>query len=607
MSTRAITFMDTSPESCDHLRQAIDDEINSLEESTRALKSRQNELASISRLSPETLVAIFFFLSLSTWRDEKGNMTWIRVAHVCRLWRKISFNHPRFWSHINLTKLTPVGVAEILARVKTAPLHLEVDLTMWGTEQIVAFEKQLETHISHTRHLSIRRGHLPTLLEHIVSSAPILEFLSLAPLPSSPQVTIPNDIFNCTTPSLINLELESCDNIWMSPFHKGLRSLRILKLSTEAKPKLEDWLDALNEMPQLEELFLQSAAPLAPLAGPLISEPPSRSATLPSLTRFNISDSSKECALAMAHLVLPALTRLHVDVKSQGWNGEDVRLVIPYVARNVCGIQDIEPLRSVLFTGEEKRTEIVAWTMPDTDIKVCNPTTLLSESVSARLMFTATGRNWRREVTIAIYDALFALLPVESVSTFSARNHTRLGKEFWLNQAPRLPSLERVWLAPTAVKAFRDMLAEDAPPDGPRLPLLTKLTVFCVTWTPMRTYHFRDMLIERAEQGVPLESLDLRSCEVPVHDHSQQIFAEIVVDVQNPQYLSWTADEWAETESRGEVKYDDDWDQEPWYGFEYSEEDEVCDDYEGPFDGMDFENIREELDPEDGLPYGWDY
>jgi hypothetical protein len=219
--------MDTSPESCDHLRQAIDDEINSLEESKRALKSRQNELAPISRLPPETLAAIFSFFSLSTWRGETGkyewlietgSITWICVAHVCRLWREIALSYPRFWSHIDLTKLTPVGMAEILPRAKTLPLYMEADATKWSAEQIVAFGKQLETHISHTRHLSISGGRLPTLLERLVSSAPILELLSLSsksPRYSSPesQAIIPDNLFNRTTPSLTNLELESCNII----------------------------------------------------------------------------------------------------------------------------------------------------------------------------------------------------------------------------------------------------------------------------------------------------------------------------------------------------------------------------------------------------------
>ena len=96
------------------------------------------------------------------------------------------------------------------------------------------------------------------MLDRLVSSAPTLEFLSLShkPRPSaSAKVVIPIDLFNCTAPSLTSLELKSCDISWKSPLLKRLRSLEILRLSTEARPTLEDWLGALNEMPQLETLI----------------------------------------------------------------------------------------------------------------------------------------------------------------------------------------------------------------------------------------------------------------------------------------------------------------------------------------------------------------
>jgi hypothetical protein len=105
------TVMDTSPTgSSDCLRQAIDDEINSSEESTRALKSRHNTLAFISRLPPETLAAIFSFLSPSAWDQEAGHLAQICVAHVCCQWHETALNHPCLWSHINFTNLMPAGV-----------------------------------------------------------------------------------------------------------------------------------------------------------------------------------------------------------------------------------------------------------------------------------------------------------------------------------------------------------------------------------------------------------------------------------------------------------------------------------------------------------------
>ena len=140
----------TSPESRDHLRQAIIDESNSLEASAQALKSHHNELAPISRLPYEVLATIFSLLSVIAWNEGSGHLAWIYVAHVCHRWRETALNHPCFWSYINLTKLTPVGMAEILSRAKTVPLHLEADLTKWDEAPFEVVETQLEAHISHT-------------------------------------------------------------------------------------------------------------------------------------------------------------------------------------------------------------------------------------------------------------------------------------------------------------------------------------------------------------------------------------------------------------------------------------------------------------------------
>jgi hypothetical protein len=63
------------------------------------------------------------------------------------------------------------------------------------------------------------------------------------------------------------------------------------------------------------------------------------------------------------------------------------------------------------------------------------------------------------------------------------------------------------------------------------------------------------------------------------------------------------------TGPREEVEFDNDWDSDPWYGLDYSEEEYVCDDYVGLFDGIVvFDNIRVEeyYNPDDGgVPLGW--
>ncbi|KAF8492740.1 hypothetical protein F5888DRAFT_1636895 [Russula emetica] len=578
-----------------------DSESTSSEASTRALKSRRNELAPISRLPPETLATIFTFLSASAWNERDVYLEWIRVAHVCRRWREAALDHPRFWSHINFTKLTPAGMAEILTRAKMAPLHLEADVSIWRTAQVEAFERQLEAHISHTRHLSLS-GSLQTAFARLLSSAPTLESLSLSHKYQVygllPVAIVPDNLLNCTAPNLTSLELENCDISWKSPLLKGLRNLQILDISTKARPKFEDWLDALNEMSNLQTLSLQSATPLAPLASPLIPGP-SRAITLPSLTHFRIHASAKDCALALAHLLLPALTRLHVDVDSYDEEGEDVRLVIPYVARNVYVQHDIEPIRSILIAGERTCTDVLTWTRPGADIKVCGPNALVEMSSSACLVFAAKGKGWNYGVDAAIFDALLTLLPVNFVLTFTAQNRARLSKEFWLSHAPR-----HAWFL-TQSRHFTEMLAEDIPPDGPRLPSLTKLTLVDVTLTALRTYHLLDLLIKRVEQGVPLEVLDLRTCVAA--DRAIQLLAEIVVDVQEPldapQMVIEEFEFFKHVECCDEIEYDDG--RKPWYGrYGDMDDDEGEDEDEGYDDEFDYnEELEYQLYDEDDTDY----
>lgn len=179
---------------------------------------------------------------------------------------------------------------------------------------------------------------------------------------------IPDSIFNNTVPKLKCVKLCGFSVNWKSSLLKGLQTFQILRPPGSIEPpKLDDWLDGLGEMSQLESLTVYSATPAVPDGDQFISEP-RRTVGLPFLTQFKISASAKVCALALAHLVLPALTSLHVAPQSHCGNGEDVRLLIPFVARYAHGQQDTAPLQSILFSSESWHTRILIWTVPDADV-----------------------------------------------------------------------------------------------------------------------------------------------------------------------------------------------------------------------------------------------
>ena len=534
--------IDDSPE-C--LRRAIDDELESLEKSARTLKLRRNALAPISRLPPETIAIVFSFLSLPREYvrlfsgDKQDNLSWLRVSHVCHRWREIALNQPRFWSRIDFTTLTSAAATEVLSRSKMAPLELEANLSCvhWGKDRLDAFREQLATHVSHTCRLSITAdGHdLQSVVARLTSPAPTLEWLSLVVedetylrLGISAKVNIPHVLFDGTAPRLSRLQLDHCDINWMSPLFKGLRNLELQTLQT--RPSLGEWLDAMEEMQQLETLVVNYATPKAPPVGTPVSDP-TRVITHPSLTKLILSASASDCTLALAHLVLPALTKVRVDVTSDLPGGDDVRALIPHFSRNAHGPRDGEPLRSILVSGEPSLTEVVMWTAGGADMEVQNPVSLIGATLTARAIFTASGHTWRFGTDVEIFDATLAALPLGSLNTLTVQNSSRFTERLWLAHAPRWPLLERVRLVGTVVKSFTTVLAKQTPSEGPLLPSLTKLSLLNTLHTDDMS-QLLDMLTKRVEQGVPLEALDLRACEAT--DQAVRLFGEIVVDVQGP-------------------------------------------------------------------------
>ena len=412
----------------DHVRK-IDGDIKVLKCVVQEMEYCRNTLVPISRLPPETLAVIFSLLPFIA-HDSDGvpYLASIYVSRVCRRWREIALSFPSLWSHIHFTKLTPTGIPKILARAKTSPLHLEAKIIPQRKARFNAFVNLLEARISHTRHITIS-GQFRTMLKRLVSPAPALVFLSLKTLlhpyiSSLSQYIIPDSLFNGTAPKLTRLDLYGCSIGSKSPLLKDLQILKIWTPSAQEMPTLQDWLAGLNEMPQLKILTVHHATPTISGDSPRISEP-QRIVTLHSLTHSDIFAPANDGALALAHLILPALISLHMAVESRSEDGDDVRLLLPYVARNAYGPQDAAPLQTIEFNGEPMHPQIVAWTIPDADVGVRDSVTLKKVVVSARLdLFITSYSGWRDGMETEISDAMLSHLPLNAISTLSAQNYT---------------------------------------------------------------------------------------------------------------------------------------------------------------------------------------
>jgi F-box-like len=543
--------MDLPPDSLESYLRAVENKIKCLEESAHAMKVYRNTLVPISCLPTEILSIIFCLLPSFEVLDIESCRPILSspASHVCHRWREISLNLPYLWSRINFTKLTPAGAAVMLVRAKTAPLYLEALTIQWNRAKFKAFKEQVEAHIHHIRHLSIlgTRKHLK-IFGQLVLSAPSLELLSIDDRQSArvlSPVIMPDSLFDGIAPKLTYLRLYNCGIRWQSPLLKGVRDLELILLPAgpaHARIKFYSWLRALKQMPQLERLVLHGGIPSDLV---VLSEGLKLTVDLPSLTEFSISASVGECAVVLAHLVLPALTRLCVDalIDLDLSVFGSVNDLIQCVAQNAHGPQDTEALQS-LFIGDNKgRADFVAWTMPrqDSGDGLHRSIDLPDRTRPARLEFSIQRQYWPSSaseipVDIQQYNALLAALPLNSVMSLTVKGCTPLSKEDWRSHVSRWHKLERVRLFYAAVAAFRGMFEDAALAvlGGPLFPSLEELILSDISLNAQRVYYLRDMLMECVEIGILLGILDLRTCTAAASDRAVQLLSEIVVDVQGP-------------------------------------------------------------------------
>ncbi|KAF8481690.1 hypothetical protein DFH94DRAFT_825631 [Russula ochroleuca] len=524
---------------------ALDNKIKLLEDSARELKAYRNTLVPILRLPPEILY-IIFKLSLPPSFGVLVPFSPIApstISHVCHQWRDISLNMPYLWSYINFTWLTSAGTAEMLARSKMAPLHLEARTMQWSIAKFEAFNRQIDAHIDHTRHLSIMATPqiLRRMFKRLVSSAPSLEHLSIANSDTYEQnwpLLIPDNFFDGIAPKLVYLRLDNCGICWESPLLKGLRDLKLLSFPRYERATLKALLDALNQIPQLERLSLHGYIPIYMS----VNLEPGFNVVLSSLTELDISAFALGCRLLLTHLVLPALVRLCVKAQSDDPAGRDVQNLVPYVARNAHGPHDTEALQSLFIGGNKTQTEFVAWTKPreKTDDwlrnSVYSPNRHLPDRIHlARVAFSTLNQNWPPEMDIPslLYkNTLLTAFPLNSITSLTVKGRTPLSKQVWCTHASMWHKLKRVRLSYTAVPAFREMLEVAPREDTLLLPSLEELVLIDVYLDAKKVYYLYHMLIELVELKISLRTLDLRTCIVS--NRAVQLLREIVVDVQGP-------------------------------------------------------------------------
>ena len=206
-------------------------------------------------------------------------------------------------------------------------------------------------------------------------------------------------------------------------------------------------------------------------------------------------------------------------------DGHDVKALLPYVVPHVHGPQDARPLQSVCISGSRSHVRILVWTEPDIGV---------DGSARADLSIMIDGLFVDKyDCSRKVSDSVMQFLPLDSLVTLSVEDSKWSKKGVWLRHAPRWSLLEHLHLPCTTASGFVEMLlADEGGRECPLLPSLIKLVLDRTRLSGRRTLRFCDAFMKRAEQGVPLETLDLSTCLAS--SRAVQLLRDIVVDVWGP-------------------------------------------------------------------------
>lgn len=319
-------------------QQQIDQEIDTLAGSIRALKTRRNALSPISRLPPEMLSKIFTTIALDSIHQSiysAGHADWIKsTSHVCQHWRDVALGCPNLWTGILFDQSKWVG--EMLKRSKKAPLILRAIVHPATVETM----RLAMSHISRTRELHIMAPTktLESLFPPEPLNAPCLESLCLSNsidyysfAYTNDRYTIPDDIFQ-NAHRLRHLELIKCGISWTSTSFRlvGLSHLTLVELSP--RPTTKQLIDVLENMSNLKTLNFQHSTLTLP-GGQTTHSPPDRTAHLPCLSHMTLEYHIPECADILNHLSFPRSASIILKCTSSEIRDQDFSSLVPALSR----------------------------------------------------------------------------------------------------------------------------------------------------------------------------------------------------------------------------------------------------------------------------------
>lgn len=316
----------------------------------------------IMRLPPEVLGIVFAIYSADFWSDYSPESTpWMRILHVCRFWRDVSFSTPQLWTHIETASL------EFAESAIEHSGNLPLDVGGYGLGDQTSVRLRLLKELPRIRSLSLAlTSELLNFLgsQDIVSTAmPLLDTLTIDFVPDEDP---PTDIPLFSGAPMGRLKTLTVQFGAFLPIRSLIRpTLQILVISYPTPFSVAQMVDLLANLPVLLAVFLHDAVfhPSADLDDiPLMT----RTVKLSRLWHITIREhlDSRAAAYLFAYLDLTecACVEFHAEELASWW---ERFTTIDSLLRHalMCGGRQFCP-GSIEVYGRKTQVNIRLWYRP---------------------------------------------------------------------------------------------------------------------------------------------------------------------------------------------------------------------------------------------------
>ncbi|TCD71704.1 hypothetical protein EIP91_005470 [Steccherinum ochraceum] len=289
-------------------------------------QQREDSLIGIIWLPNELLAEIIsLYVAASSLEDvddcgfSVDPYRWIRITHVCHLWREIALHTPSFWVHVFFAADVHLhAIPKMLARADSLPLSLEMRSTDRPSQAFDAAMQIVSQHIPKAISLRLQ---IPILsLRKTVDDlrslcAPLLHSIVL--YNSSKHGSLPHFFqYAWDFPSLRELTLSGFSLGWTSPLMRHRQLTKLVVTCPGVLRSIHDVSPTLREMSELR--YLQLCLPLVhDVPGPL-TDSVERDFKLPHLTFLHLAMASYDIVYLLQLLAVPNTTVMVLQANTMG-------------------------------------------------------------------------------------------------------------------------------------------------------------------------------------------------------------------------------------------------------------------------------------------------